>query len=217
MKRLLVVTLALMLVLAFAAMAQETEGGKLGYGFKAGIGFSKWTGSELDTALIAAGATKGSLFGIGGGALFEVKPAPSFAVQFEALYMLKGVKYSEGSATAKFKLSYIEIPVTLHVVPNVKGMLKPNIFAGPYVGFLASAKLKGEGGGASAEVDVKDAFKSTDFGVTFGAGFDYMVGKNAITFDARYDLGLSKIWDSLIGLEGKNTAFYFMLGYKFMQ
>lgn len=215
MKKLLVVTLALVLTLAFAAMAQETAGGKLSYGFKAGLGMSKWTGSQLDTALISAGASKKNLMGICGGVSLEYKLASSVGIQFEALYMLKGVKYSVDIVDASFKLSYIEIPVTLKLAPNMQGNFKPNFFGGPYLGLLASAKLKASGGGASASVDVKDAFKSTDFGVTFGAGFENAMSGGAITFDARYDLGLSKVFKTETGLTNKTAGFHFMIGYKF--
>jgi len=214
MKKLLAVALGLVLVFAFAAMAQD-EGGKLSYGFKAGLGMCKWTGSSaLDTALISIGAEKKNLMGFGGGGVLAYKLTPSVVLQFEALYLMKGVKYTLGDETAKFKLSYIEIPVTLHVAPNMQGSLKPNFFAGPFLGLLASAKLRGESGGMGAEVDVKDFFKSTEFGVTFGAGFDYVFGTSAITFDARYDLGLSKVWDDLFGFDSKNGGFFLMVGYK---
>ena len=37
--------------------------------------------------------------------------------------------------------------------------------------------------------DIKDSMKSTEFGIAFGAGVDFVMGKGKLTFDGRYDLG----------------------------
>jgi hypothetical protein len=63
---------------------------------------------------------------------------------------------------------------------------------------------KASAGGASA--DIKDGFKSIDFGGVVGAG----VALNKISLDARYGLGLASIAD---GGSVKNRAFTLMLGY----
>ncbi|WP_408583014.1 outer membrane beta-barrel protein, partial [Myroides odoratimimus] len=54
-------------------------------------------------------------------------------------------------------------------------------------------------------------FKSFDFGVNFGAGYELPMG---VFFDARYNVGLSKV--NKEGSEAsKNGVFQLSVGYKF--
>ena len=56
--------------------------------------------------------------------------------------------------------------------------------AGPQLGFLLSAKAKEDG----ESEDIKDFLNSTNFGASFGAGYNMGSG---LGFGARYNLGLS--------------------------
>jgi hypothetical protein len=197
MKRVLLMTTVLVLVMAFAAMAAEpapaAEKGLVGYGIKAGLILANATGSD---ATPPAGIDKKMKMGFGGGAFLTYAFSPMFALQPELLYMMKGVKYEQGAQKLTEKVDYIEVPVLLKVTPAVQGKIKPNFFAGPFLGILMSAKEKMEGSSDPADNyddDVKDYMKSTEFGVAFGLGADFMLAKGKITLDARYDLGLSKI------------------------
>ena len=143
------------------------------------------------------------------GALVAIK------AQIEALYMMKGVKYENGDITESIKNDYLEFPVTFHFVPAMNGNVKPRFFAGPYLGLLLSSKYKQEGyadDSSNYEIDIKDQMKSTEFGATFGAGVDI----NALTFDLRYDLGLSKIMKETADgqSDAKSTGIYAMIGWR---
>ena len=63
---------------------------------------------------------------------------------------------------------------------------------GPQLGFLLAAKYKDEEDGEKYEEDVKEFFKSTDFGLNFGLGYQL---KSGIGFNARYTLGVIDIFD----------------------
>jgi hypothetical protein len=93
--------------------------------------------------------------------------------------------------------------------------LSPNIFAGPAVGFRANCQLKGENGsGASAQASCSDAdvhVKSTDFSLVLGAGLDV----RRLSFQGRYDLGLTKVGDSSTANDIKNGAFLITVGFSF--
>jgi hypothetical protein len=80
-----------------------------------------------------------------------------------------------------------------------------NIQAGPQIGFLLSAKRKDDG----EDEDIKDLFKSTDFGFNLGLGADF--GK--LNASARYCIGLSNIADDE-DVEIKNGVFQIALGLK---
>jgi hypothetical protein len=225
MKKLVFAVLVLMLFAAYAcAQDAPLTKGLIGKGIKAGVTLGNLSGSDADML----GDSKKMLIGFGGGAFVTYGFTPMFAIQPEVLYIMKGAKYETGAATDKIKFSYIEIPVLLKVMPQMQGNVKPNFFAGPFVGILMSAKDKAEGWDDAADngdFDMKDQMKSTEFGLTIGAGVDFAVGKGKVTFDGRYDLGLSKLTNftdaELADMELtdqpkiKTATIAFMVGYSF--
>ncbi len=226
MKKAFVTVIALVLMFAVAAFAQETttttttETGLTHYGIKVGASLANLTGSDAkspfaDTLGTGISVSKKMLIGFAAGLFADYQIAPQFAVAVEPMYVMKGAKYEATlgtvKETAKLKLSYIEIPVLAKFMPTMTGNIKPSIFAGPFVGLRMSAKVSD-----GASVDVKDNVKSTDFGIAFGAGVAYGMTKGAITLDARYDLGLSKIGKAPSGGTAPNiktSAILVMLGY----
>src|SRR5690606_25294772 len=99
--------------------------------------------------------------------------------------------------------------------------------AGPYVGFLMSAKTEGTinsmGENVSIESDDKDFSNSIDFGVGAGASFNL---DNGFFIGARYNLGLSKVGKdntlnfgdvdiNVEALDTKNAVIQVSVGYKF--
>ena len=84
---------------------------------------------------------------------------------------------------------------------------KFSLEAGPQIGFLSSAKyVQG-----SSSANIKELYKSTDFGLSFGAGYD--IAKK-IAVGVRYTAGLSNI-SSVSGVNQKNNNFAIALAYKF--
>ena len=156
--------------------------------------------------------------GIAGGAFVTIGVSRNFAVEPEVLYAQKGVKTSDATATAKIKVSYVELPVLLKLrVPGKSGgIVVPHVYAGPYLGFKAGCRISGTGGSVTVSGACEDQpfavkIKSTDFGATFGGGVD--VGRAII--DVRYDLGLSKIGNNTSNNDVKNRVFYLLAGWTF--
>ena len=116
-------------------------------------------------------------------------------------------------ANPEIRTQYINVPV-LAKFYIADGF---NLQAGPQIGFLTGADLKGEDGN---KVDISDSIKSTDFGILLGAGYKMPMG---LTIDARYNLGLSNIYDGATDEVGglssndklKNGVFQVGLGYQF--
>ena len=192
-------------VMAFAfSNAQETR-----FGVKGGVNLATWTG-DVEDASSKVG------FHIGGFA--EFKLSDKFAIQPELLFSTQGVKF-EGdidgySASEKDNLSYLNIPVMAKFYVAEKFSIE----AGPQLGILLSAKSKYEanveGINVSGEEDIKDALESIDFGVNFGAGYDFTENLSA---GLRYNLGLSNIVKTEDGDDTKikNSVFSLSVGYKF--
>lgn len=175
---------ALMLVLAIGVSAQDDMGNEtmVGKGFKAGGGVFKLSGDDVDVS--------DSKFGFSGGGFVNYAFSPQISGQLEILYVMKGDKFDEFDETIKDKLDYLSVPVLVVFNIPTEGNFKPNLFAGPEISFLMSAKMSN-----SEEVDIKDIMKSTDFGIVFGGGFIYQMESFGVVFDIRYNLGMTKIVD----------------------
>ena len=165
MKKVLLSAVALM-AFGIAAQAQDIK-----FGVKAGVNIA-------DLSDNSAGSRVG--FHVGGLAEFGI--TEQFSIQPELLYSGQGAKVNEGFGDVDLKLDYISLPV-LAKYRIVKGF---SVEAGPQVGFLISAKAEDE--------DVKDAYKSVDFGVTGGAEYELPMG---VFFQARYYVGLSSVTEDI--------------------
>jgi hypothetical protein len=156
-------------VASFATMQAQTK-----FGVKAGANFANITGDDVDDTKIKVGINVGAFarFGLG----------DSWSLQPEVVFSTQGAKLDGG----KYNLSYVNIPILAQY--NFKGGF--NVEAGPQIGFLTSAKAKPDEGDSE---DIKDAFKSTDFALAFGAGYTTTAN---VGFNVRYNLGLGNIIDS---------------------
>lgn len=204
MKKLLFVTLIMLVAVSLSSLAQTK------FGLKAGVNITNLGGDADDyDARIAPY--------FGGFASFAISEKLSF--QPELLYSMKGAKSSyteeeegiELKVEETLKLTYLDIPLMFKY--NVGGRL--NLQAGPQVSLLLSAKNKYEGKAMgisfSTEEDLKDGFKGLDFGLGFGLGYDF----GAIGIDAKYNLGLSNIADSEGDFKVTNNVIQIGVSYKF--
>jgi opacity protein-like surface antigen len=131
-------------------------------------------------------------FGFGG--ILDVGLNESVTLRFEPMYLQKGAEATMNGVDIEFNLAYLEVPVMLKFAFGT-GDTKPYIMAGPTVGFNLSAKQTISMGGNSEEMDLKDDISSTDFGLGFGGGVNFLTGKNSIFVEVRYTLGLTNIND----------------------
>ena len=160
MKKLFLV--AAITAIGFAANAQ------VAFGVKAGLNLSnlKGDGESLD-----------SKAGFNAGGFATIPVSSMFAVQPEILFSVEGAKQDE----IKYNLNYINIPVMFQY--RNSGFIGE---LGPQIGILASAKAKLD----DETADIKDGFKSTNFALVIGAGYQLT---NGLGFGVRYNLGLSSI------------------------
>ncbi|MCV9934171.1 PorT family protein [Flavobacterium sp. LS1R47] len=204
------ITLSIIAVLAFGfANAQEVK-----FGVKAGMNLSTWTG---DTE----GVDLKSKVGFNGGGFVAIQFSEKLTLQPEVLFSTQGVKVDnvEGDVNGanymgnvRFNLSYINVPVMVkyYVVKDF------NIEVGPQIGFLTSAETvtKINGFNGKHKENVKEIFESVDFGLNFGAGYDFTEN---ISAGVRYNLGLSNIAKTEEGdnTKLKNSVFSLLVGFKF--
>ncbi len=188
MKKILLTAAA---VFAFSfANAQDVK-----FGAKAGLNMSNFGGDAEDTSMKIG-------FQVGGFA--EIKVSDKFAIQPELLYSALGAKEDFAGIEVSSNLNYLNIPVMAKYFVAEGFSLE----AGPQLGFLLSAKAKGDG----ESEDIKDALESIDFGLNFGAGYD--VAEN-INIGVRYSLGLSNIIKDSDDYKVNNSNIAIAVGYKF--
>jgi opacity protein-like surface antigen len=201
MKTKQVVIMCLMLAAAQQAYSQA----QVALGIKAGPNFS-----TIDTKA-SAGTNYRNRAGFHGGAFLLIKAA-KFGIQPEIVFSQQGSKVQIDSKDLESNFSYMNIPIILKLY-TVAGI---NIQAGPQFGFVMNgeAPVQQTVGGVTNVEDVKDRMKASDFTLALGLGWDLPFG---LTLDARYNLGLSKIYDDAPPQQtgdAKNQVFQFSLGYK---
>ncbi|MBD0726072.1 hypothetical protein B6A10_12890 [Flavobacterium sp. L1I52] len=185
----IILTVAAMFAFGFAN-AQEVK-----FGVKAGLNLSNFTGDVENNSIKA---------GFQAGGLVEIKVSDKFSVQPEVLYSLQGTKIEEEGTDVNFNMSYLNVPVMakFYVADGF------SLEAGPQIGFLLSANGKAEG----VSIDIKDYFKSTDFSLNVGAGYD--VAEN-VNIGARYGFGLSNIAKDSGSEKLHNSNIAIAVAYKF--
>lgn len=202
----------------FAAIAvlgfMGTQAQEVKFGAKAGLNIATLTG-DLEDASSKVG------FHVGGFA--EIMFSDKFAFQPELLFSTQGAKaeynysgdgYSEKEETT-FKLNYLNIPLMAKYFATEKLFIE----AGPQIGFAMGEKYDsdytvtyaGETYSESEDGDLED-ISSIDFGLNFGLGYEFTEN---IFAGARYNLGLSNVYDGEGDGELKNSVFQISVGYKF--
>ena len=181
-------------------------------GFKLGM-----TSSKFDVDPDEGDQERLNQFGGGGFIRFGFA---GLALQLEALAVTKGTKVNLSDLGEDFdgeiKLDYIEVPLTaMFTFGN-----GPYIFAGPAIAFETGCSVEAEvdgGDEVSVDCDEDDADffqrKSTDFGVTVGAGLQFAAGPGAILIEGRHTWGLTNINDDGTEDKVRNRAFAVFAGY----
>ena len=216
--RTIISVLFLIVLLAFSANA------KMNFGIKGGLDMAKLSGdgwNDAERGLEAQIDDKMKL-GFAFGFVTEFPMGTGgFSLQPEFLYVMKGGKaefpemVAEGyDVTMKLKQDYIEVPVLIKYTTPGEGKMKPCFFAGPFAAFNIGSKVEFEGLPAEAVDDAPDGdienATSIDFGVAFGGGISMAVGqKGKLTFDLRYTLGLTNIFDDVAEDEYEDNKVYF--------
>ncbi len=132
-------------------------------------------------------------FGFNLGLYGQILSSEVFAIQPELLYSTKGAKWDYAGAglnqSIDLNINYLDLPV----LAVFKLGETAEIHAGPYVGYLLSAKVKYDGDLANGTDDInRDDLNTIDYGLAGGLGLNF----GAMQVGARYNYGLAKIASS---------------------
>jgi len=170
-------------IAAVIGLFSSTAFAQITHGPVAGVNIANLSGDSTDDP--------SSLISFHAGWFVNLDVTENITIQPQLLYSGKGAKSKLGDKEIPFALNYIEIPIWGRY--NLESGLHFDF--GPYIGFLMGAKVDGESEFTfgTQTVKYKDSYKSTDFGVGFGLGYELESG---LGFAANYNLGLSNISDT---------------------
>ena len=194
-----VLVCSVVLVLAALASAPLKAATTFNFGIKAGASFANNLWSDDD-------GTEKTIVRPTFGAFALINITPTIAIQPELNYLVMGEWWDITDGTAIEEFTYLHIPVLLRVRLMKEGKVVPVVFAGPAVGILLSAKDEGD--------DVKEFFKSTDFGADLGVGAEIAFGEMKALLDLRYYLGLTNAFNGPV-FSMKNRGFVLTAGLLF--
>ncbi|MBQ2208716.1 MAG: porin family protein [Prevotella sp.] len=137
-------------------------------------------------------------FGFVGGADVMYQLSDLVGLSGGALFSMQG---AEGEGDNSFSLFEINIPLLANFYVTKNFALK----VGLQPGIIASAKSKS----GNVTTTVTSSCQTIELSIPFGASYEY----KDFVFDARYNLGVSKINKS--NGSQRNSVFQFTVGYKF--
>lgn len=153
-----------------------------------------------------------------------------FTLAPEIFYAQKGADNLQARLAAgdveEISLAYVETPVLVRLaIPLGGARFQPYVAGGPVFGWQLDCQVRATEAGAQQACDqllggqdrLEETLKEFERGVMFGAGFAFEVirGIGAVTLDARYARGLTRLSDTGAGPEIRNRALSLLLGYRF--
>jgi len=178
-------------VLTFSSVAMDLKQS----GIKGGINWANLTGEDTENTDTA------TLYTVGGFAVLNLSSKTK--LRPEVLYTKKGYDANFLGMSFDARLTYLEIPILFqHNLPSRNRDNVANVFIGPALGFLLSAKAAG--------IDVKNQTESTEVSLHFGGGTTI---NRKFTMDVRYSLGLTSIAHGTSDV--KTTGIMATMGYLF--
>jgi hypothetical protein len=198
------------LLVSIASFAQ-----RITYGVSAGATVYNMTGQTVNSLKQLLNftndiVTTGPVTGFYGGGYTNIPVSGNLSLEPGVYYSTKGYEINgsytvkdisilTASAAASLRTSYIDLPVLLKASFN--GL---QVFAGPQVSYLTTAKLNTKAGVAginllNSSMDISSQLNRWDAGITGGVGYQFT---NGLRLSAAYERGLSAV-DA-----GKNTGAY---------
>ena len=152
------------------------------FGIKGGLNVSSF--HDEDQAA-DEDVTRKASFHVGG--LAHIPLSRQFAIQPELVYSKEGAENKQPFFVGKTVFGYVNLPVLVQF--KIKSNFR--LETGPQIGYLTRAVLNEPDGGSGSR-DIKEYFSKTSFSWSWGIGYLF---RNNLGIDARFNLGLSNIYD----------------------
>ncbi|RJP77510.1 MAG: PorT family protein [Candidatus Zixiibacteriota bacterium] len=215
------VILALLCAPVWAQRYDDDDDRNIAFGIKVGISLSDFTGDDADAIFDNDELTnldETTVVGFIHGAYATFTVAGILDIQPEVLFVKKGSETQgdllngTGTTTNTVRLRYLEVPILLKLAfLDVDQPVRPFIFAGPYGAFLLDSEAEVETPLGTASVELEEA-KDFDWGVTAGAGINFILAGLDLSLEGRWTMGLTTIDDSDEELDIMNSTISALLG-----
>lgn len=147
-----------------------------------------------------------SVYGFHAGVFANLPLYQPFSIQPEMLFSMKGQRGQASVSDATTRLNYLDIPVAFRAAMN-------GLFAeiGPQAGFLLTAKSNESG----ENVNVRNKYRSFDFGYLVGVGYQPKEGGLGVSgrFNASFLSAYANPIDGTEPRDARNSAFQLSLTY----
>jgi hypothetical protein len=182
----------LLIISALFSKAQNISmGPSVGFGHTWLINHEEVTGKfksswNAGLSFIYSGRTK---FGFGADIKFSSEGNKS-------TYITASIPEEQGREVIEwYHINYIRIPIKIIYFFGKEGkVVRPHIYAGPSIGFLAGGHIIDDIGEVKLKWDTKDYIKGFDIGGIVAAGFSFKLASNAcLSTDISYYHGFSDI------------------------
>ncbi len=143
----------------------------------------------------------GVLVGVG----IELFSVPYISLDIDGFYFQKGSKFESATEELDYALNVISITPLVRVkfLPGPS----PYVLGGGEFSYIITHK--------SGDTDIKANYKSFDYGLVFGAGYQISMPGASLFFEARYHLGFANILkDPVPGDSLKTKALVVIVGIK---
>jgi hypothetical protein len=198
-----VAPIALMLSLAAVHLRDATAQVKLG--LVGGINRASLGGDGEASGLTRARA------GFTAGVQLDFSLSQSTGFRPEVLYTQKGGRAGADANQMELQVDYVEVPALFYMSGN-KQQVRPTLYGGPYAAARVSCSVRSTVAGTASTIDCGSAgiqdFRSGDFGVVVGAGFE----TGRFNAGVRFVLGLSDIAEASSPVNTR--VFSFLVGYR---
>ncbi len=208
--------IVLLVTVAALLLSNQTMWGQLYFGLRTGVDIETrselgqlWDNDEISTGFLMGGT-------------MEYKLNETLSLQTELNFIQKGEKYSSTingvDTDIRKEFNYLTIPLLVRGTFDDELQLKNNWnvygYAGPYYGYLVSAKNHVNTVGSEENTDITDDSVKDDWGVVLGGGVSYKLKNGWGLFsELRYDMGLGKIDNDNSDL--RNKAISLCVGIRF--
>jgi hypothetical protein len=180
------------IAMTLMAVSGRAAAWKVAAGSKGGLALASLVGSD---AVPRDGWNDKPLCCFNGGVSVVVDFSSVFGIELECLHSNKGVRVLPVEGDSEFirRYTYVDVPVLARCILTIEhgAPVRQVFFAGPYFGFLRSARESDTCG--SGTIDKKDEVKPHDIGVMVGFAAEIDAGPGCIIFDVRYSHGFSSL------------------------
>jgi hypothetical protein len=152
--------------------ADNVPGGYIGFRY-----MPTFTSFDVRTRSNGEAVTTFSL-GHGAGGYLGANFNKHTALQLEVIYSQLSQKYSDQDRNTTVDLNYVNIPLMFVLNTNITKPVNFNVTAGPQVGINVGSKIETDNNGAADSTTAVLAVKGHDFGIAYGAGFDFRLGSD---------------------------------------